>query len=293
MAKVLAQKAELEKRMQRGTGVGAKWWKPQNGENKVRILPPWANEGEFEGQFWREVAQHWNVSDEIKGPVLCPKQTPGIHEECPICEFVEELKARKGDAAAQELRKKLRAKVAFFLNIIDRKDPVYTAADVAEWKKDRPDNDVPFEVGQPKIQTWACQPTIFDQVLAAVQVNEMDVTDLTEGNDFVVKKHPNKDPLLTRYEVQMIAKPSKSGISAEVKLTDLSLIGKKSTYEELSKLLASGEAGDFAASANKRLGSGSRGKKSEDDELPEGYLSKDADGDGDDLLDEMNKALGE
>lgn len=298
MTKVLAQKAALEERMTRGSGGGGiKWWKPANGTNQVRILPPWTNEGEFEGQFWREVSQHWNVSEDLKGPTLCPKLTPGIHEDCPICEFVDELKARKNDAAAQDLRKKMRAKVAFFLNIIDRKDPTYSAADVAEWKKERPDSEVPFVVGAPKIQTWACQPTIFDQILAAVQVNEIDVTDLEEGKDFQIKKHPNKDPMLTRYEVQMLVKNIVAGLPPETKLPDLAIIGKKSTYEELSKLLASGEGGDYAAgTSNKRLGAGkgyrdSTPKDADDDKLPDGYLSNDTVGDGDELLDEMTKAL--
>src|SRR5687768_3387414 len=100
-AKLNKQKEELEARMARGGGAGSiKWWKPVNGVNRIRILPGWTDEGEYAGQFWREVAQHWGVSEDVKGPILCPRETPGLNGSCPICAFVDELKNEKGDAQA-------------------------------------------------------------------------------------------------------------------------------------------------------------------------------------------------
>ena len=301
--KLNKQKEALEERMSRGGGGGTKWWKPKNGPNRIRILPGWADEGDFAGVFWREVAQHWNVSEDMKGPVLCPKETPGLEGNCPICAFCDELKADKTDAAAQKLRKDLRAKRAFFLNIVDVKDPRYTAEDVAEWKKERPDQDLSFAVGDLKIQTWACQPTIMDQIFSTMKTNELDITDVEEGKDLQITKFPNKDPMKTRYEVTIIIKSPPAPLKEE-KLPNLEEIGQVRSYEELHKLLTEGVGGDFTAdkalpSTTQRSTGGAKaaGKKTEtktdDDELPAGWGGAESDDDGEDLMAEMEAKLGD
>jgi len=305
-SKVNKQKEELEARLDRGNGGGGiKWWKPVNGVNRIRILPGWADEGEFAGQFWREVAQHWNVGEDVKGPVLCPRETPGLSGSCPICAFCDELKNEKGDANAQQLRKDLRAKRAFFLNIIDVKNPRYTAEDIAEWKKARPDQDVPFEIGDMKIQTWACQQTIFDQILAVMKTNELDITDLEEGKDLQITKFPNKDPMKTRYEVVLIIKSAAVPLSPEDKLPDLSMIGQEKSYDELKKLLSDGVGGDYAAdrkalpsSTKKTAGAKSGAKPApaadpEDDKLPAGWGGAEKEDDAEDLMADMESAMGD
>lgn len=305
--KVLKQKEELESRLARGNGGGGvKWWKPANGENRIRILPGWADEGDFAGQFWREVYQHWNVNpEEQKGPLLCPKHTPGVEGACPICEFVEELKADKSDAAAQKLYKDLRAKGAFLLNIIDLKSPEYTAEDVAEWKKARPEQDVPFEVGDLKIQTWACQTTTMDQIFATMKTNELDITDLEEGKNLAINKFPNKDPRKTRYEVSIIIKSKPVVLPEGTKIPDLSMVNVQKSYDDMRKLLTDGVGGDFTAGA-KQLTSGSKtkasgkaggakasSKKDEEDELPKGWGGSENDDDAESLMSDMEAALGD
>lgn len=238
---------EIQARMNRGGSTSMKFWKPANGKNTVRILPPWTDEGELAGQFYREVHQHWNLSEDA-GPALCPKKTPGVSadKDCPVCDFVEQLRARKSDVEAQELAKKLRAKVAYLMSIIDINDPEYTAKDVAEFKKDRPDSEVPFQVGDVKIQCYAATTTIADSIMNLVIANEMDITDLEAGFNLIITKVPNKDPLKTRYTVTPELKKTVAPVAADTKLPDLGNVGKVKSAEDLLKLLTEGPAGSFA-----------------------------------------------
>lgn len=238
---------DLQARMNRGSGPSLKFWKPADGVNTIRILPPWTAEGTFAGQFYREVHQHWNVSEEASGPVLCPRKTPGASEDgdCPICDFVDQLRNRKGDVDAQELAKNLRAKVAYLMSIVDLKDPSYTAKDVAEWTKERPDTACPFEVGDTKIQCYAATSTIADQVMNLIIVNQLDITDLFSGNNVILTKIPNKDKLKTRYTVAPEIRPTKAPVKEGLEMPDLSRIGKVQSSEDLLKLLGEGPASAF------------------------------------------------
>lgn len=244
MDKVLQQKQELDEKLA-ARGSSAKFWKPKAGTNRIRVMPGWSNEAPFAGQFWREVAQHWNVSEDQKAPILCPKYTKHMDGECPICDFVEELKSRKTDVAALELAKDLKAKAAFLLNILDLEDEEYTAQDVADWKKERPDKDVPFSVGDAKIQVYASPPTVFNGILTVITTNRMDITDTQKGHNIVVNKIPAKDRLRTKYEVTPEIKSTKAKISPETEFNALDKIGFVMSSQDMTKLLADGVAGDF------------------------------------------------
>ncbi len=221
-------------------------------------MPPWTDplgEGKelsaelqvFEGQYWREVAQHWNISDDQRGPVLCPKKTPGLDGDCPICEFVAELKKDKKNAKAKQLAKDARAKTTFLLNIVDESDPVYTAEDVAEWKKNRPDNDVPFEVGETKIQIYAAPLTVHDTILGIITDTGQDITELEGGQAVIITRFPNKDPKKTRYQVMPSMKPVGFEPSHVENIPALHQSGFTMTYQEMLDLLQSGVGGDFVA----------------------------------------------
>lgn len=241
--KVNQKAQELSDRLNRsGGGPGAKFLKLSDGQNVLRILPGWAKEGPFQGQFWREVAQHWRVSEDQKGPVLCPKKTPHLEGDCPICDFVEQLKAAKGDARAQELAKEMRAKVTYLLSAVDINDPMYTASDVAEYKKARPDSDVPFDVGDTKVQVYAAPSTVFNQILNAIQVNQVDVTDPENGHNIIITK--TGKGFKTRYQTTVAINPGPAPEGAEP--LDLSSIGFEMDWNEMMGLIAEGPGGDYA-----------------------------------------------
>lgn len=245
MSKLQQQKAKLTQELNRGSGQSARFWRPTDGDNTIRVMPDWTEEEPYKGQFWREVAQHWGVSEDQKGPILCPAATPHIEGECPICKFVDELRADKNDVKAQELAKDIRAKKAYLVNIVDCNDPTYNAKDVAEYKKNRPDSDVPFEAGDPKIQVYACPKTIFDQILNAIMNNDQDITDLEAGNDLVINR--SGKGMLTRYSVNPKFKSTSSDVSGGAEFPQLDRVGFNMSFEDMTKLLTEGVGGDFAS----------------------------------------------
>lgn len=282
---------ELQARMTRGGGPSMKFWKPKEGKNEIRILPAWTDEGAFEGQFWREVHQHWNLS-ENSGPVLCPKKTPFASDDkdCPVCDLVDSLRDKKGDVDAQEMARNLRAKVAYLLSVVDLSDPIYTAKDIAEWSKERPDSDCPFDVGDPKVQCYAATSTISEQIFNIVMSNNLDITDREVGHNVILTKIGNKDRLKTRYTVTPDLKKTKAPIPSDFKTPDLSKVGAVKKYDELVKLLAEGPAASFVAALP--AGTSSQLLTSGDANASWG-MSGSSDDAGDDLAAQMRKQLGD
>lgn len=269
MSKLQQQKAKLEQELSRGSGRSAKFWRPKPGNNVIRIMPSWTTEEPYAGQFWREVSQHWGVSEDQKGPILCPFTTPGIDGECPICAFVEELKKDKMNTASGALVKEIRAKKAFLVNVVDDADPVYNAQDVAEYTQKRPDSDVPFEAGDPKIQVYACPKTIFDQILTIIMDNDQDITDLAKGNDITINK--SGAGLTTRYTVTPKMKPSESDVGADADFPALDRVGYIMDFDAMLSLLTEGKGGDHAAllpgGSSPSLGAGDEEEVSSADDL--------------------------
>lgn len=246
-------KAATEEKLSRGGGGFSRiqFWKPENGSNTVRLMPPY--KGAAAGEFWREVAQHWNVSEDQKGPVLCPKKTPGLDGDCPICNFVQELQADKTDLEARKLAKDLRAKSAYLINLVDNRDPVYTAQDVAEFTTASPDTECPFEVGDVKVKVFAAGIMIFDSILGLISESGKDITDVSDkGRYIIIKKIPNKDRFKTRYEVYADLDMSSFDLG-ETKLPVLTEVGFLKSYEEMMELLSTG-----GHSAKKALPSGDK-----------------------------------
>jgi hypothetical protein len=101
------------------------------GKRVIRIFGPWNAETE---EFYRELAYHRNVG-EAKATVMCPKCVDA-KAPCPICEVVEELRAKAKKFPRNSDKNKrywdeageLRAKPRFFLNAVwlDKGEPKYT-----------------------------------------------------------------------------------------------------------------------------------------------------------------------
>lgn len=282
-------RAAMTERLSRGGDRSPlKFWKPKPGKNTIRICPPWTNEGDFANEVWREVAQHWNVHDDSKAPILCPKLTPSIKEDCPICEFVDELKADKKNPEAQALVKQLRAKSAFFFNIVDLEDPHYTAADVAEAQAARPDSEVPFAAGDLKVQVYAAGPMVTEEIIGTFVDTETDLSDPNEGHDFFITK--TGASLKTRYSVGVSLKSKPlEGFESVDQLNKLDEIGFRQEYDKLLELLTNGKGGDFMASLPSGNASAALPATTDLDdlgELPESYTG-DAGDDGEDLAAEL------
>jgi len=247
-------------------GTSAKFWKPKEGDNPVRVMPCWTDQDPFVGAFWREVAQHWGVSPDQKGPILCVEKTPFLEGSCPICAFVDELRKDTGNVEAQELAKTLRAKIAYLVNLVDLTDPVYTAKDVAEFKKAKPDVEVPFKAGSAKIQVYACPKMAFESILDKINTNAIDITDLEAGHDLIFNKTSTPgNAMLTKYKVEAKFKPSESAVTKEDTIPDLERVGFVMKEQEMLRLLAGGAGEDYVRANKKSKGALTSGETEVDD----------------------------
>lgn len=291
------------KAKQSGAFENAIYFKPKDGSNKIRIVPDWDQTGPYEGTFWREVHQHWKVSPDQKGPILCNRLTPHLEgsSECPICEFIDSLRKQKGDPEAQALAKELRAQQSFLIPIVDLMDPVYTVRDVQAFLERTGSTEAPFEPGQTKVQVFAASAKVHGSIVDLIIQNNMDITDLGAGRDIFLKKTPAKGQNdFTRYEVSPSLNPTKAPFTLDsIKVPNLYQLTRVFDSNETRQLLAAGPAGDFsllkaenAASKPKAI---AQSKKAavEEDNLPASYLGTDADddSDADDLDAEMRAAL--
>lgn len=287
-------KAELEKKMSGGgrNSTRVLFWVPKANKNNIRVMPPWTDDekSDFAGIFWREVYQHWNVAADQKAPFICTKQTPGMDGECAVCDFVEALKARKTDLDAQELVKKIRAKVTYMLNIVDLKDPTYTAEDVEKFGESR-DADIvcPFKVGDPKIQVYAAGSQVFNQILGFITENEgEDLTDFEGGRDITITKLGTG--MTTKYEVHVKAKPTKSAVPKDTKITNLEEVGFTVEADKLRLMLSENHGQAFPALLTSERNTAKLASKSVAATTDDDLLDLDAE-DDDDLEAELKRAM--
>ncbi len=64
-------------------GSNNRFWRPQDGEQTIRIVPT------ADGDPFKDYWFHYNLGEEQRSGVLCPKKNHG--EECPICDFKDQL----------------------------------------------------------------------------------------------------------------------------------------------------------------------------------------------------------
>ena len=95
-------------------GGNSVWFKPDEGDTDIRIVP--SNDGDP----LKEMFFHYNVGNH-KGGVLCPKRNFG--EGCPICEFASSL-WREGvdnnDEESKKLAKSLFVRTRYFSPVVIR-----------------------------------------------------------------------------------------------------------------------------------------------------------------------------
>lgn len=90
------------------------WFKPQEGEQVIRIVPT------SDGDPLKEMYFHYNVGDH-KGGIVCPKRNYGEH--CPICEFASSVWKEgvdTNDEESKKLAKSLFVRARYFSPVIVR-----------------------------------------------------------------------------------------------------------------------------------------------------------------------------
>jgi hypothetical protein len=97
-----------------GTREQSAWFKPDEGDQDIRIVPS------PDGDPLKEMYFHYNVGNH-RGGIVCPKRNFG--DECPICEFASALWREgtdKNDEESKKLAKSLFVRNRFFSPVVVR-----------------------------------------------------------------------------------------------------------------------------------------------------------------------------
>lgn len=97
-------------------GKGELWEGPGQGDNLIRILPALAPNK----PFFKYLGQHWGNFGEKNLPVYCPKLTIAKDMECPMCDFVEEVKAKSNSKKELEYANKIAVRPSWLIQLLDR-----------------------------------------------------------------------------------------------------------------------------------------------------------------------------
>lgn len=141
-----------------GPRTPAVWLTLKKGTSRlVRILPPWAKEGQHAFSPYLQTFQHWDVGPSQKRSI-CPRKMPSSDEDCYICQQIDLLRATKNEDDA-ELARAIRPGQGFIYQVIDRDDEFWQPDDDAV-------ADNPELVGRPKIKfmrlPWAGHSQVLD-----------------------------------------------------------------------------------------------------------------------------------
>ena len=131
-----------------------KFWKPKEGKNVIRILPPWNDEG----LFYLEATLHYGFESEGK-----KKAYPCLGRgKCPICQYASQLS--EGSSEDMKLAKRIQAKTKYYANIFDRKTE--------------------------KVSIWGFSRKTLGSILGFMADKEdgADITDPEEGHDVIVMR---------------------------------------------------------------------------------------------------------
>lgn len=151
---IRAMQKKLEKLNNKGkSSTDSAFWKPEDGQHEVRILP--TSDGDPFKEYWF----HYNVG---QAGILCPKRNFG--EACPICEFATKL-FKEGDPESVASAKDLFVRQRFCSPIL-----------VRGAEKDG-------------VKVWSYSKTVYEELLKTVLDPDFgDITDLEAGFDLKVDK---------------------------------------------------------------------------------------------------------
>lgn len=210
--KLNRRKKELEDRKAQGQTL-----KLKQGENRLRITPPWDDSGEWCFEAW----YHYNIGEK---PLLCPNKM--FKEACPICEYAQQLFETK-NAEDRELNKQIYAKRRFFCGVLDLQEAAPT----------------------PKIFSFGVE--LRDTLLAAFDPvdGHGDYTDPLKGKN--IKMDVVGEKLARRVTTTINPNPSPIANWASIKGSIINISAKlladRLTYEQMNNILTGVEQTPEAA----------------------------------------------
>lgn len=196
---------------------GLNWWRPKVGKNLVRILPHWS--GDMGKVFYKSMLRHFGVGPE-KNNIICRK-LGGKDEECPICDYVQELRksgSKEDIFAARDLQSKER----FMVNMIDVKDP------------------------QSGVQIWEMGVMLFNDILLMfLDPDYGDLDSLEEGRHLKINR-TGEGKFDTRYKPLPAVNITKIDSRVMEKAKDLDELFPVPSVEECTAMLEGEEVTDEA-----------------------------------------------
>jgi hypothetical protein len=165
----------LEKMQQKLDALSAKggdkknfFWKPQDGEQTLRIAP------DPDGDPFKEFWFHYGVADEPG--FLCPKKNHG--DDCPVCDFVSKLYSTRDDED-RKVANQLRAKQRFFSPVVVRSEE------------------------KEGVRLWGYSKTVYENLLNLVLNPDYgDITDPENGTDLVINYGKKAGQMFPSTDVQ-------------------------------------------------------------------------------------------
>ena len=199
-----------------GEGDGKKnnFWRPQDGENNIRIVPT------ADGDPFKEKFFHYGVGEQS---FLCPKRNFG--DSCPVCDFGNKL-WNEGTEESKQLAKGMFAKQRFF-------SPVLVRGEESEG-----------------IKVWGYGKLAYQKLLGIVLDPDYgDITDPEDGND--LKLMYGKQPGASYPTTDIRPRPRKSVLCDDAvggdercaelleKVPNLDTVFERRTTEEVQAILDS------------------------------------------------------
>lgn len=142
------------------SGVSANYWRPDWGNNTIRILPAVDPDDIFYVERHRHrIDDEWHYCLKFD---IDPETGRGKH--CPVCEARKKL-FRTNDSAMIAIARDIKPKKQYLMNIVDRK------------------SDDPTQVF-----VYAPGIKLKDKIVGIMLDDDIDITDVESGSDFIVKK---------------------------------------------------------------------------------------------------------
>ncbi len=195
-------------------------FKIPEGETLVRILPPWSEAGDI----GFECRAHWRIPPDDK-MYLCLRQ---INQECPLCEFVRDLKT----AGKEEFGKRIHANKSIYLNAIIRSEE------------------------NKGVQIIRCGTLLYQELIGYAYDPDYLMIDLENGRDMTIQR-VGQGPKDTRYTVKPAAKASPLHSSKKTiekwvdEMYPLDTIMKFPSRDELEEVVITIGGGKFIDSPGK------------------------------------------
>ena len=218
-------RAKLAAVQNNGDSSKSAFWRPNDGNQTIRVVPT------EDGDPFKEVFFHYNVT---KGGILCPKRNFG--DSCPVCDFASNLwreGADKNDESSKKMAKSLFVRQRFFSPVLVRGEET----DGVRW--------------------WGYGKTAYESLLNLVLNPDYgDITDTDEGTDLVLNYWKPPGAQFPQTKLQPRRRPSPLSEDADTttmylnSIQDIMELFERNTPDEVEKLLEEFISGGVDAEGN-------------------------------------------